>query len=174
MLNMARASSTYARPVCSSQITYSLPMRLTNLNNSSFFSSGRNATKPNSFSAAAAQESWPQSVITQGFLVGPLAEPCASIAWTTSEPCVTWPKTTCLPSSHGVGTVVRKNCSTSHPLSSEHKSSLKTYASLQARTVLYVLTIQACPFHLQQAVGAVAQDHMLGIEPWGWNRSDAN
>ena len=34
----------------------------------------------------------------------------ASIALTTSNPSRTVPKTTCLPSSHGVGTVQMKNC----------------------------------------------------------------
>lgn len=33
-----------------------------------------------------------------------------SIAWTTSAPLTTRPKTVCLPSSQGVGTVVMKNC----------------------------------------------------------------
>ena len=44
------------------------------------------------------------------FLLGvPLCEPIASTALTTSMPSITWPKTTCLPSSHEVLTVQRKN-----------------------------------------------------------------
>ncbi len=40
----------------------------------------------------------------------PDCEPSASMALTTSMPSATLPKTTCLPSSHGVFTVVMKNC----------------------------------------------------------------
>ena len=40
----------------------------------------------------------------------PLGEPSASTFVTTSMPSVTSPKTTCLPSSHGVSTVQMKNC----------------------------------------------------------------
>ena len=47
----------------------------------------------------------PQSVITTLALVFPLPEPTFSIALTTSIPSTTVPNTTCLPSSHGVGTV---------------------------------------------------------------------
>ncbi|MPC48547.1 hypothetical protein E2C01_042323 [Portunus trituberculatus] len=45
------------------------------------------------------------------FLDGrPEREPRLSIAFTTSMPSTTLPNTTCFPSSHGQGTVVRKNC----------------------------------------------------------------
>lgn len=40
----------------------------------------------------------------------PEGVPCASISLTTSIPSRTSPKTTCLPSSHEVMTVVIKNC----------------------------------------------------------------
>jgi len=53
--------------------------------------------------------SWPQSAMTTGCEVGPLAEPTASIDLTTSIPLVTLPNTQCLPSRCGVGTVVMKN-----------------------------------------------------------------
>ena len=39
----------------------------------------------------------------------PLAVPAASISFTISMPSTTLPKTTCLPSSHDVTTVVMKN-----------------------------------------------------------------
>merc|ERR1719330_2108967 len=54
---------------------------------------------------------WPQSLITTSFAVLPLCEPTFSMALTTfilSSPD-TCPKTTCLPSSHCVFTVQRKN-----------------------------------------------------------------
>ena len=41
--------------------------------------------------------------------VFPLGLPTASIRLTTSSPSITFPKTTCFPSSHGVLTVVMKN-----------------------------------------------------------------
>src|ERR1700728_2413644 len=40
----------------------------------------------------------------------PLSVPTCSISRTTSIPSTTSPKTTCRPSSHGVETVVTKNC----------------------------------------------------------------
>ena len=52
----------------------------------------------------------PQSATTTLFLVAPLLLPIASIFFTTSYPLTTLPKTTCLPSSQEVFTVVRKNC----------------------------------------------------------------
>src|SRR5262249_59623471 len=55
-------------------------------------------------------QSCPQSsmtILAEGF---PPDEPSASIVSTTSAPSVTAPKTTCLPSSHEVTTVVMKNC----------------------------------------------------------------
>jgi hypothetical protein len=58
----------------------------------------------------AIYESWPQFVILTSFFVWPPWLPNDSIFFTTSLPSTTWPKTTCLPSSHGVATVVRKNC----------------------------------------------------------------
>lgn len=54
---------------------------------------------------------WPQSATTTGELVLPLLDPTDSIAFTTCMPFVTLPNTTCLPSSHEVATVHRKNCS---------------------------------------------------------------
>ena len=42
-------------------------------------------------------------------LVAPLCEPFASSAFRTSMPLTTSPNSVCLPSSHGVGTNVRKN-----------------------------------------------------------------
>jgi hypothetical protein len=52
----------------------------------------------------------PASLIVT-FLAGdPEGVPCASIFLTTSIPSSTSPKTTCLPSSHEVTTVVMKNC----------------------------------------------------------------
>src|SRR4051812_23516023 len=55
-------------------------------------------------------QSWPQSSITI-FAVGfPLLVPRASIFFTRSDPSLTSPKTTCLPSSQLVTTVVMKNC----------------------------------------------------------------
>lgn len=48
-------------------------------------------------------------MISIGFFVVPLLEPSVSIFFTTSLPSVTAPKMTCLPSSHGVATVVMKN-----------------------------------------------------------------
>merc|ERR1712137_590168 len=48
--------------------------------------------------------------MTTGLAVLPLWEPTASIFFTTSMPSVTLPKTTCLPSSHAVFTVHKKNC----------------------------------------------------------------
>ncbi len=56
-----------------------------------------------------AQLSCPQSVTTTGWDVFPLVEPTDSTVFTTSMPLVTLPKTTCLPSSHGVFSVQRKN-----------------------------------------------------------------
>merc|ERR1711879_396363 len=52
---------------------------------------------------------WPQSAITTGLLVFPDCEPTASIFFTTSIPSDTDPKTQCLPSSHPVFTVHKKN-----------------------------------------------------------------
>eukprot|EP00321_Phaeocystis_globosa_P004453 CAMPEP_0118809554 /NCGR_PEP_ID=MMETSP1162-20130426/354_1 /TAXON_ID=33656 /ORGANISM="Phaeocystis Sp, Strain CCMP2710" /LENGTH=83 /DNA_ID=CAMNT_0006738993 /DNA_START=133 /DNA_END=381 /DNA_ORIENTATION=- len=52
----------------------------------------------------------PQSATTTFFDVSPLWLPTASIALTTSMPLTTLPKTTCLPSSHAVLAVHRKNC----------------------------------------------------------------
>ena len=43
-------------------------------------------------------------------LTCPPLDPTFSIAFTTSIPSVTFPNTTCLPSSHEVTEVVRKNC----------------------------------------------------------------
>lgn len=51
----------------------------------------------------------PQSLTTTATFGLPDSEPCASIALTTSDPLFTSPKTVCLPSSQGVGTVVMKN-----------------------------------------------------------------
>merc|ERR1712050_564220 len=48
--------------------------------------------------------------MTTGFAVLPLCEPTPSIFFTISIPSVTLPKTTCLPSSHAVLTVHKKNC----------------------------------------------------------------
>ena len=52
----------------------------------------------------------PDEVIVTRDLGRPDSEPTASIAFTTSMPSTTSPKTTCLPSSHDVTTVVMKNC----------------------------------------------------------------
>ena len=41
--------------------------------------------------------------------VEPLPEPTFSMAWTTSRPSTTWPKTTCLPSNQPVFSVQMKN-----------------------------------------------------------------
>merc|ERR1740121_2224989 len=54
-------------------------------------------------------QSWPQSATTTGLAVFPDCEPTASIFFTTSIPSTTVPKTQCLPSSHAVFTVHRKN-----------------------------------------------------------------
>ena len=55
-------------------------------------------------------QSWPQLSITILPFGVPLLEPSPSIFFTISEPSVTSPKTTCLPSSQAVTTVVMKNC----------------------------------------------------------------
>merc|ERR1711920_491363 len=60
--------------------------------------------------SANAQLNWPQSATTTGLAVLPDWEPTASISFTTSMPSTTEPKTTCLPSSHAVFTVHKKNC----------------------------------------------------------------
>ena len=52
----------------------------------------------------------PQSPIFTDWDVRPVRLPTASIFFTTSMPWTTLPKTTCLPSSQGVATVVIKNC----------------------------------------------------------------
>ncbi len=52
----------------------------------------------------------PQSEMVTGLTVLPVLDPWDSIALTTSIPFNTRPNTTCLPSSHGVLTVVMKNC----------------------------------------------------------------
>ncbi len=52
----------------------------------------------------------PLSATTIFFLVAPDCDPNPSIALTTSIPSTTLPKTTCFPSNHGHGTVVKKNC----------------------------------------------------------------
>lgn len=52
----------------------------------------------------------PQSAITTFWLVLPLDDPTASMAFTTSIPLTTLPNTTCLPSSQAVLAVQRKNC----------------------------------------------------------------
>ncbi len=44
------------------------------------------------------------------FDVLPLCDPYDSTCLTTSIPSTTEPNTTCLPSNHGHGTVVKKNC----------------------------------------------------------------
>jgi hypothetical protein len=60
--------------------------------------------------------STPALVMVGGFLylIVPELLPAASIALTTlydsTSPSGTWPKTTCLPSSHEVTVVVMKNC----------------------------------------------------------------
>merc|ERR1712087_490612 len=51
----------------------------------------------------------PDSTILISTLGAPPLEPCASIFLTMSMPLVTFPNTTCFPSSHDVFTVVRKN-----------------------------------------------------------------
>merc|ERR1719323_1691437 len=51
----------------------------------------------------------PQSAMMIFFEVLPLCEPNDSIFLTTSMPSTTWPNTTCLPSSHWVLAVQRKN-----------------------------------------------------------------
>ena len=53
--------------------------------------------------------SWPQFVIVIGLRVLPLSDPSDSNFFTTSMPDFTSPKTTCLPSSQLVTTVVTKN-----------------------------------------------------------------
>lgn len=53
--------------------------------------------------------SWPQSAMTIFLVVAPLCVPNDSTFCTTSRPLVTSPNTTCLPSSHSVMEVVRKN-----------------------------------------------------------------
>lgn len=53
--------------------------------------------------------SWPESAMVTVLEVLPLLDPTFSTAFTTSIPSTTCPNTTCLPSSHGVGTVHRKN-----------------------------------------------------------------
>merc|ERR1711933_438985 len=58
----------------------------------------------------ASQLTWPQSAMTTALAVLPDCEPTPSIFFTISMPSVTLPKTTCLPSSHAVLTVHRKNC----------------------------------------------------------------
>lgn len=52
----------------------------------------------------------PQSAMTHGADGAPSSDPFDSIAFTTSIPSITLPKTTCFPSSHVVLTVHRKNC----------------------------------------------------------------
>lgn len=52
---------------------------------------------------------WPQSAMVTVCLVEPFWEPTFSMAWTTSRPSTTWPKTTCLPSNQEVLTVQMKN-----------------------------------------------------------------
>ncbi len=52
----------------------------------------------------------PLAAILTSLEVLPEFEPTASMALTMSIPSKTFPKTTCLPSNHGVGTVVIKNC----------------------------------------------------------------
>jgi hypothetical protein len=55
--------------------------------------------------------STPQSEMTHAFLGrSPLLVGWVSMEVTRSMPSITLPNTTCLPSSHGVGTVHRKNC----------------------------------------------------------------
>src|SRR5262245_53436509 len=55
-------------------------------------------------------QSWPQLSTTSLPLGAPLLEPMFSSFFTMSEPSITSPKTTCLPSSQAVTTVVMKNC----------------------------------------------------------------
>merc|ERR1712127_38410 len=52
----------------------------------------------------------PEAATTIFLLVLPEVVPYDSICLTTSMPSTTPPNTTCLPSSHGHGTVVKKNC----------------------------------------------------------------
>ena len=54
--------------------------------------------------------SWPKFAISTGAEVLPVSVPYRSMVLTTSMPLVTYPNTTCLPSSQGASTVVRKNC----------------------------------------------------------------
>ena len=52
----------------------------------------------------------PEAVIVTVDFGLPESDPCCSMSFTTSMPSTTSPKTTCLPSSHDVTTVVMKNC----------------------------------------------------------------
>jgi hypothetical protein len=54
--------------------------------------------------------SWPDFSILTAALGEPEELPYDSIFLTRSRPSLTWPKTTCLPSSHEVLTVQMKNC----------------------------------------------------------------
>merc|ERR1712060_1044709 len=60
--------------------------------------------------SSAEPSSKPLSTIVTTFCGVPLDEPTASTAVTACMPSTTFPKTTCLPSSHAVFTVVIKNC----------------------------------------------------------------
>merc|ERR1719330_2184381 len=60
--------------------------------------------------AAQTHAIWPESATITGLEVLPDCDPTCSMAFTTSKPSQTWPKTTCLPSNHCVLTVQRKNC----------------------------------------------------------------
>mmetsp|Transcript_34766 Transcript_34766/g.80368 ORF Transcript_34766/g.80368 Transcript_34766/m.80368 type:complete len:113 (-) Transcript_34766:231-569(-) len=53
--------------------------------------------------------SWPESEIITGTRVEPLSLPTCAIDNNTSNPSITFPNTTCLPSSQGVADVVKKN-----------------------------------------------------------------
>jgi len=52
---------------------------------------------------------WPELAIVTVLEVAPLPDPTFSMAWTTSRPSTTWPKTTCLPSSHLGGLAERRH-----------------------------------------------------------------
>ena len=77
----------------------------------------------------------------------PESVPTASTCFTTSIPSTTSPKTTCLPSSHDVTTVVTKNCASCQLLRDHPHEAWEAEAEAHLRAI----RIRSCIRHGQQA-----------------------
>ena len=94
-----------------------------------------------------ANQTVPEEVMVTFDFGRPESVPTASTCFTTSIPSTTSPKTTCLPSSHDVTTVVMKNCAACQLLRAHPHEAWEAEAEAHLRAV----RVRSCVRHREQA-----------------------